>query len=90
MLDFATKTSFVWDTLFPHIQGAPPPPVAKDVEAFSQYLAENNYPADRVLQRLSGPLGSGRSSPAGRSHCHTRPTSAIALAHRTRCEETTP
>jgi hypothetical protein len=45
MQDFATKTSFVWDTLFPHIQGAPPPPVAKDVQAFSGYLAKNNYPA---------------------------------------------
>ncbi len=45
MLDFATKTSFVWDALFPHIKGAPPPPVAKDVQGFSQYLAEINYPA---------------------------------------------
>ena len=45
MHDFATKTSFLWDALFPHVKGAPPPPVAKDVPAFSQYLAENNYPA---------------------------------------------
>ena len=45
MHDFATKTSFLWDALFPHVIGAPPPPVAKDVPAFSRYLAENNYPA---------------------------------------------
>ena len=45
MLDLATKTSFVWDALFPHIKAAPPPPVAKDVQAFSRYLAKNNYPA---------------------------------------------
>ena len=45
MLDFATKTAFVWDALFPHIKGAPPPPVGKDVQAFSRFLAENNYPA---------------------------------------------
>ena len=32
--DFATKTSFVFDALFPHVIGAPPPPVAKNVPAF--------------------------------------------------------
>jgi hypothetical protein len=45
MQDFATKISFAFDALFPHIKGAPPPPVAKDVQAFSRFLAENNYPA---------------------------------------------
>ena len=46
MQDFATKTSFLFDTLFPHIIGAPPPPVAKNVPGFQSVdLAENNYPA---------------------------------------------
>ena len=43
--DFADKTSFVFDTLFPHIIGAPPTPVAKNAQAFNQWAAENNYPA---------------------------------------------
>ena len=28
--DFADKTSFVFDALFPHVDGAPPTPVAKN------------------------------------------------------------
>ena len=35
--DFAEKTSFMFDTLFPHIEGAPPTPVAKNAEAFLQW-----------------------------------------------------
>jgi hypothetical protein len=43
--DFADKTSFVFDSLFPHIVGAPPTPVAKNAQAFLQWGLENNYPA---------------------------------------------
>jgi hypothetical protein len=42
--DFAEKTSFVFDALFPHVVGAPPTPVAKNAQAFYQWGLENNYP----------------------------------------------
>ena len=43
--DFADKTSFVFDAVFPHVDDAPPTPVAKNVEAFYQWGLDNNYPA---------------------------------------------
>ncbi len=43
--DFAEKTSFVFDAIFPRVVGAPPTPVAKNAEAFYQWALENNYPA---------------------------------------------
>jgi len=43
--DFAEKTSFVFDALFPHVTGAPPTPVAKNAQAFYQWALENNHPA---------------------------------------------
>jgi hypothetical protein len=42
--DFADKTSFVFDSLFAHIVGAPPTPVAKNAQAFLRWGVENNYP----------------------------------------------
>ncbi len=42
--DFAEKISSVFDALFPHVQGAPPTPVAKNAEAFYQWALANNYP----------------------------------------------
>ncbi len=42
--DFADKTSFVFDALFPHVEGAPPTPVAKNAQAFYQWGLDNNYP----------------------------------------------
>lgn len=42
--DFADKTSFVFDALFPHVEGAPPTPVAKNAQAFYQWALANNYP----------------------------------------------
>ena len=42
--DFADKNSFVFDTVFPHIVGAPPTPVAKNAQAFYQWALENNHP----------------------------------------------
>ncbi len=43
--DFAEKNSLVFDTVFPHIIGAPPTPVGKNAQAFYQWALENNYPA---------------------------------------------
>ena len=43
--DFADKTSFMFDTLFPHIIGAPPTSVAQNAQAFYQWALDNNYPA---------------------------------------------
>ena len=42
--DFAEKNSLVFDTLFPHIIGAPPTPVAKNAQAFYQWALEANHP----------------------------------------------
>ena len=43
--DFADKTSFVFDALFPNVIDAPPTPVAKNSQAFYQWGLDNNYPA---------------------------------------------
>ena len=43
--DFAEKTAFVFDALFPHVVDAPPTPVAKNADAFYQWGVDNNYPA---------------------------------------------
>ena len=43
--DFAERTSFVFDAVFPRVDGGPPTPVAKNAEAFYQWALENNYPA---------------------------------------------
>ena len=42
--DFTDKTTFVFDSVFPHVDGAPPTPVAKNAQAFYQWALENNYP----------------------------------------------
>ena len=42
--DFADKNSLVFDTLFPHIIGAPPTPVAKNAQAFYRWASEANHP----------------------------------------------
>jgi hypothetical protein len=43
--DFADKTSFTFDALFPNIVGGAPTPVAKNAQGFIQWARENNYPA---------------------------------------------
>lgn len=43
--DFADKTSFVFDALFPHVLNGPPTPVAKNATAFYEWGVQNNYPA---------------------------------------------
>ena len=42
--DFADKTSFVFDAVFHHVDGAPPTPVAKNADAFYQWALEANHP----------------------------------------------
>ena len=42
--DFAEETSVVFDAVFPHVDGAPPTPVAKNAQAFYQWALENNHP----------------------------------------------
>ena len=41
--DFADKTSFWFDAIFPHVVGGPPSPVAKNAEAFYQWGLDNNH-----------------------------------------------
>ena len=41
--DFADKTAFVFDAVFPHVEGAPPTPVAKNAHAFYEWALENNH-----------------------------------------------
>ena len=43
--DFADKTAFVFNALFPRVVGGPPTPVEKNAQAFYQWGLENNYPA---------------------------------------------
>ena len=42
--DFADKTSFAFDAIFPHVDGGPPTPVAKNAQAFYEWALENNHP----------------------------------------------
>ena len=42
--DFAEKTSMAFDAVFPHVEGGPPTPVAKNAQAFYQWALENNHP----------------------------------------------
>ena len=42
--DFAENLSPVFDAVFPHVNGAPPTPVAKNAEEFYQWALTNNYP----------------------------------------------
>ena len=42
--DFTDKTSFVFDSVFPHVVGAPPTPIQKNADAFYQWALDYNYP----------------------------------------------
>ena len=42
--DFADKTSMLFDAIFPHVDGAPPTPVAKNAQAFYEWALVNNHP----------------------------------------------
>ena len=63
--DFAEKTSFTFDTLFPNIIGGPPTSGSKEREGVLSVGIGKQLPAYRVLQRLSRPQCSRYSSPAG-------------------------
>ena len=65
--DFAEKTSLAFDTVFPHVVGAPPTPVAKNAHGVLSVGIGEQPSAHRVLQRLSGPRRCSTSSPARRS-----------------------
>ena len=70
--DFADKTSFVFDAVFPHVEGAPPTPVAKNVQEFYQWGLDYNYPAigfysaypGLSVQDIRALLADYRTSPA--------------------------
>ena len=57
--DFAEKNSLVFDTLFPHVVGAPPTPVAKNAQAFYQWALETTS------------RRSGSTAPIQASRCKT-------------------
>ena len=42
--DFADKTSFTFNALFPRVVGGAPTPVEKNAQAFYQWGLDNNYP----------------------------------------------
>ena len=42
--DFVENVSFAFDTIFPHVDGAPPTPVAQNADAFYQWALEANHP----------------------------------------------
>ncbi len=42
--DFTDRTSFVFDSVFPHVMGAPPTPIQKNANAFYQWALDYNYP----------------------------------------------
>ena len=42
--DFTDRTYFVFDSVFPHVEGSPPTPIQKNADAFYQWALDNNYP----------------------------------------------
>ena len=71
--DFADKDAFVFDALFPHVIGGAANPGGKERSGVLSVGSRQQLSAHRVLQRLSGPLGSGHPGPAGRYASHHRP-----------------
>ena len=57
----------MFDTLFPHVDGAPPTPVAKNAQAFYEWALETNHPPIGFYSAYPGLVGSRHPSPAGRS-----------------------
>ena len=72
--DFAEKTSFVFDAIFPQVVGGPPTPVAKNAQAFYQWALENNYPPIGFYSAYPGLSTPRHQSPASRS-------SQVAIGH---------
>ena len=69
--DFADKTTVVFDTLFPHVVGAPPTSVAKNAQAFYQWALENNHPPIGFYSAYPGLSVQDIKSTAGRSQVTT-------------------
>ena len=42
--DFAERSRSSSISIFPHVEGAPPTPVAKNAQAFYQWALDSNYP----------------------------------------------
>ena len=71
--DFVEKTSFVFDSVFPHVEGAPPTPVAKNAQAFYDWASEANHPPIGFysaypglgVQDIRALLADFRASPSG-------------------------
>ena len=71
--DFAEKTSMMFNTLFPHVEGAPPTPVEKNAQAFYEWALENNHPAigfysaypGLAVQDIRALLADHRAPPSG-------------------------
>ena len=70
----------VFDALFPHVDGAPPTPVAKNAQAFYQWALENNHPPIGFYSAYPGLVGSRHPSSAGRSEV-TIGQRLMALVH---------
>ena len=86
--DFADKTSFTFDALFPNIVGGAPTPVAKNARAFIEWASENNYPPIGFYSAYPGlsvqdikALLADRKSHAGalRDRRHTMGQSHLAI-----------
>ena len=71
--DFADKTSFVFDAVFPHVDGRAANPGREERPGVLSVGTGQQLSADRVLQRLSRPLGPRHPSPPRRSRSHHRP-----------------
>ena len=65
--DFSDKAAYVFDALFPHVDRRAADPGGKERPRVLSVGPGQQLSADRVLQRLSGALGSRHPSPAGRS-----------------------
>ena len=72
--DFADKTSFTFNTLFPNIVGGSPTPVEKNAQAFYQWALENNYP----------PIGFYSAYPGLPFHGQGRREASFHFGHRRR------
>ena len=70
----------MFDTLFPHIDGAPPTPVAQNAQAFYEWALENNHPTIGFYNAYPGLVGPRHPNAAGRSEVTIR-QHLIALLH---------
>ena len=70
--DFAEKTSFAFDSLFPRVEGAPPTPVAKNAHAFYEWAWRTTIsPSGSTAPTRAS--GSKTSEPSWPIASHNRP-----------------